>query len=57
MKSLLKYLGILIVVIGALVIVIPAFLNATNNTTLIVSTVLMIGGLIAHVLLNKYLAD
>lgn len=57
MKSFLKYLGILVVVIGVLLLVIPAFLNSTSNTTLATAGVLMVVGLLAHIVINKYVTD
>jgi nicotinamide riboside transporter PnuC len=57
MKNLLKNLGILVVVIGVLLLIIPAFLNTTSNTTLGVAAILMVVGLIGHIMLNKYITE
>ncbi|MFB6341446.1 hypothetical protein ACE01N_02755 [Saccharicrinis sp. FJH2] len=57
MKNFLKYLGIFIVVIGVLLLIIPAFLNTTSNMNLAIAAVLMVVGLIAHIILNKYITE
>ncbi len=58
MKSLLKNLGVLLVIIGA-VILIACFTtgNVNNNTILGSSLALVIIGLIAHIILNKRITD
>ena len=58
MKSLLKNLGVLLVIIGA-VILIACFTtgNVNNNTVLGSSLALVIIGLIAHIILNKRITD
>ena len=58
MKSLLKNLGVLLVIIGA-VILITCFTsgNVNNNTVLGSSMTLIIIGLIAHIVLNKRITD
>jgi hypothetical protein len=53
MKNLVKYLGVLLVVIGALVIIIPALMNTTNNTTLGIAAVLLVLGMVGHIVINK----
>ena len=58
MKSLLKNLGVLLVIIGA-VILIACFTtgNVNNNTVLASSLALVVIGLIAHIILNKRITD
>ena len=58
MKSLLKNLGVLLVIIGA-VILIACFTtgNVNNNTVLGSSLALVVIGLIAHIMLNKRITD
>lgn len=58
MKSLLKNLGVLLVIIGA-VILIACFTtgNVNNNTVLGSSLALVVFGLIAHIILNKRITD
>lgn len=57
MKSFLKYVGIIVVILGAILIVVPAFMNATSNATLGTAGVLMVVGIIAHIFLNKYITE
>ena len=56
MKSLLKNLGLILVIIGA-IILISIFLTGSaavnNNTVLGGSVALIIIGLISHIILNK----
>ena len=58
MKSLLKNLGVLLVIIGA-VILIACFTtgNVNDNTVLGLSLALVVIGLIAHIVLNKRITD
>ena len=58
MKSLLKNLGVLLVIIGA-VILIACFAtgNVNNNTVLGSSLALVVIGLIAHIILNKRITE
>lgn len=55
MKQLLKYSGVLLLLIGVAVLVAYNVVSSPNNNYLIIAMSLMIVGLIAHVLLNKYL--
>ncbi|MDD2286662.1 MAG: hypothetical protein PHQ11_14835 [Paludibacter sp.] len=54
MKTLLKYLGPIILLIGTALLTVYFFKNTAENTLLIVAGALMITGLIAHVIINKY---
>lgn len=58
MKSLLKNLGVILIIIGA-VILIACFAtgNVNNNAILGTSLVLVIAGLIAYIILNKRITD
>lgn len=58
MKSLLKNLGVILIIIGA-VILIACFLtyNVNNNAILGTSMFLMIVGLIGHIVINKRITD
>ena len=58
MKSLLKNLGVLLVIIGA-VILIACFTsgNVNDNSVLALSLALVVIGLIAHIILNKRITD
>ena len=58
MKSLLKNLGVILVIIGA-VILISCFTtgNVNNNALLGTSLVLIIAGLISYIAINKRITD
>ncbi|HPW86605.1 MAG TPA: hypothetical protein PLU78_05385, partial [Chitinophagales bacterium] len=55
MKSFLKYLGPIIILIGTALLTVYYFENTAANTLLIIAGALMVSGLIAHVVINKYL--
>jgi len=58
MKSLLKYLGLVLILIGAVILVVCAFTGYVNNNTVLGTSIfLMIGGLIAYIVLNKRITD
>jgi len=54
MKSFLKYLGPIILLIGTALLAVYFFKNTPENTILIVAGSMMVTGLIAHVVINKY---
>lgn len=49
----MKYTGIIIVLLGALALIVPALAHFESNTTLIVGVVLLIAGAIAHIFVTK----
>jgi membrane protein YdbS with pleckstrin-like domain len=58
MKSLLKYLGIVLVLVGAIILIVSHFQgNTSNNTILSTSLVLMVVGLVSHIMINKHITD
>jgi uncharacterized membrane protein YedE/YeeE len=57
MKDLIKYSGILLVLIGALLLVIPALMNVITNGFLVAAAILFVVGIIAHIALNKYIQE
>ncbi|WP_346998462.1 hypothetical protein, partial [Bacteroides cellulosilyticus] len=58
MKGLLKNLGLILVLVGAVILVACSFTgNVNNNTILGTSAVLMVLGLISYIAINKKLAD
>ena len=58
MKGLLKNLGLILVLVGAVILVACAFTgNVNNNSILGTSAVLMVLGLISYIAINKKLAD
>ena len=58
MKGLLKNLGLILVVIGAVILVACSFTgNVNNNAILGTSAVLIVIGLVSYILINKRIAD
>ena len=58
MKGLLKNLGLILILVGAVIMLACAFTgNVNNNSILGTSLVLIIAGLVAYIVLNKRLAD
>ena len=58
MKGLLKNLGLILVVIGAVILVACSFTgNVNNNVILGTSAVLVVVGLISYIAINKRIAD
>ncbi len=53
MKTLLKYLGPIILLIGTILLGVYHFTKPAENILLIISGSLMIVGLIAHIVINK----
>lgn len=54
----MKYLGILISVVGAIILIASFFVATykTNNTYLIAGIVLVITGFLSHIFINKNIA-
>ena len=58
MKGLLKNLGLILVVIGAVILVACSFTgNVTHNAILGSSAVLVVVGLISYIVINKRIVD
>ena len=58
MKGLLKNLGLILVVIGAVILVACSFTgNVNNNAGLGSSVFLVVLGLISYIVINKKIAD
>ena len=58
MKGLLKNLGLILVIIGAVILIASyATGNVNNNAVLGVSLLLVVAGLISYIILNKRITD
>ena len=58
MKGLLKNLGLILILVGAVILVACSFTgNVYNNAILGTSAVLIVIGLISYILINKRIAD
>lgn len=53
MNQILKNFGILLIVLGVVVLVIYTINPPVGNVLLILAGLLMVGGIAAHVILNK----
>lgn len=53
MRKFLTYLGAIVLLIGVLVLAVPAFIHTTSNVTLYIGIILVILGYILHIVLNK----
>lgn len=53
MKELMKYLGVVILLIGVIILAIPALQGTMNNTILIIGFLVIIGGYLSHIMINK----
>lgn len=54
MKDILKYAGVILVLIGALVLIIPGLMHTTSNSTLSAAGILLVVGFVAHIILNRF---
>lgn len=57
MKELLKYLGVIIAIIGVAILAIPQFMGTTTNTTLMSGLVVIILGIVSFILINKRIQE
>jgi hypothetical protein len=54
METFLKNLGILILLIGAVILIACSYTgNVNNNGVLLFATILVVGGLISYIVINK----
>lgn len=53
MKELARNIGVLVMLIGVAILVIPFLTGATNNTNLIIGLILVIEGLLGHIYVNN----
>lgn len=53
MKDLAKYSGVIVMLIGVAVLVIPFFMGTTANSNLIIGLILVIEGLLGYIFVNN----
>lgn len=53
MNQFLKYLGVLLILVAVGILGVYVYKNVTSNTLLVVSALLLVGGLAVHVIINK----
>lgn len=57
MKELIKYLGVIVLLVGVVVLAVPAFQGALNNGILLVGLGIIILGYVGHIFINKRLEE
>ncbi|MGL5787339.1 MAG: hypothetical protein ACRCX4_11050 [Bacteroidales bacterium] len=57
MKELMKYLGVIITIIGVAILAIPQFTGTTTNGTLATGLVVIIFGIFSFILINKRIEE
>lgn len=53
MDTLIKNLGVIVIILGALALIIPSFLGINSNTTLSIGGILLFAGLVLHIIMTK----
>lgn len=53
LKDLLKNAGLLVILAGVIVLGVSVFAKVQTNSNLSLSLILVVGGLIAHIVINK----
>lgn len=53
MDTLIKNLGVIVIILGALALIIPSFLEFNSNTTLSIGGILLFAGLVLHIIMTK----
>jgi len=54
MKELLKNTGLIVILIGVIILGYVVFTQVQTNSKLALSAVLIVGGLLLHIFINKY---
>jgi hypothetical protein len=53
MRNFIKHLGVVVILLGVILLGIYAFLGLISNTVLVIAALLLLGGVAAHIILNK----
>jgi len=53
MKEFAKYIGVIVMLIGVALLVIPFLMGSTNNTNLIIGVLLVVEGMLGHIFVNN----
>jgi len=54
MKDLLKNAGLIVILVGVIILAIVIFTKSQTNAKLAISAILVVGGLLLHIFINKY---
>lgn len=57
MKQLIKYLGVIVLLIGVAILAISTFQGALNNGILVVGLATIVLGYLGHIFINKRIED
>jgi len=57
MKYLIKNLGVLMIIAAVVILAIYSFKDFIDNIYLVISLLLLIGGISAHILINKHVEE
>ncbi len=57
MKELIRNLGVILILLGVAALAVPAFMATQTNDTLLLGLCLVIGGLLAHIIINRFVED
>ena len=57
MSTLIKNLGVIVLLIGVAILAVPAITGGMTNTILIAGLVTILLGYIAHIVINKKMAN
>lgn len=57
MNTLLKYIGVVVLLIGVAILAIPFLTGGMSNTILMTGLVVMLIGYFGHIILNKKAVD
>lgn len=53
MKEFAKYIGVLVMLIGVLILVVPFLQSSTTNVTLLIGLLIIIEGFLGHMFVNN----
>ena len=53
MKEFARYIGVLVMLIGVAVLVVPFLMDGTGNTNLIIGMAMVVNGLLGHIYVNN----
>lgn len=53
MKDFARYIGVIVMLIGVVILVVPFLLGSTGNTSLILGMALVVNGLLGYIYVNN----
>lgn len=57
MKELIRNLGVILILLGVAALAVPAFMATQTNESLLLGLCLVVGGLLAHIIINRSMSD